>query len=202
MCRDRLSCLLEEEEHRVLIPAAGVGVVFFSSFQSLGAAVASLVGSFSVVMGGLNASRLLHDTTLGRVLRAPISFFDVTPVGRILNRFSRDQDSIDTILPETLASALRSAVSGTSSCSSLDACVPCPQASILPYAQNRLVFFLLLLLTFCCALGSGCRIHALSHSSCEHTGADVHRCALLCVGCSSFWCSVLLHPSVLLAQLT
>jgi len=34
-------------------------------------------------------------------LRAPITlFFDVTPVGRILNRFSRDLDQVDSILPD------------------------------------------------------------------------------------------------------
>jgi len=32
-------------------------------------------------------------------LQAPISFFDVTPVGRILNRFSSDVFSVDDTLP-------------------------------------------------------------------------------------------------------
>lgn len=35
-----------------------------------------------------------------RLIRAPISFFDRTPAGRILNRFSRDVDAVDTQLIE------------------------------------------------------------------------------------------------------
>ena len=35
------------------------------------------------------AARTLHERMLGRVMRFPASFFDVTPSGRILNRFSK-----------------------------------------------------------------------------------------------------------------
>ena len=46
------------------------------------------------------SSKNLHNAIFHRVLMAPINtFFDVTPVGRILNRFSRDIDMIDTMLP-------------------------------------------------------------------------------------------------------
>ncbi|GAB5587579.1 Transporter of the ATP-binding cassette (ABC) [Umbelopsis nana] len=44
----------------------------------------------------LNASRLLYKRLLGCVLRAPIRFFDTTPVGRIMNRFAKDFEVIDT----------------------------------------------------------------------------------------------------------
>ena len=49
----------------------------------------------------LNASKSLHDDLLRKVLAAPVNlYFDVTPVGRILNRFSKDLDSIDSNLPD------------------------------------------------------------------------------------------------------
>lgn len=48
----------------------------------------------------VRASQRLHHKYFDKVLRAPVtSFFDVTPVGRILNRFSRDLDQIDNPLP-------------------------------------------------------------------------------------------------------
>ena len=48
------------------------------------------------------ASKALHDRMVEKVLRAPISFFDVRPVGLILNRFSADTGSNDDPLPGTL----------------------------------------------------------------------------------------------------
>ncbi|RLN55760.1 hypothetical protein BBJ28_00025385, partial [Nothophytophthora sp. Chile5] len=48
----------------------------------------------------MSASAKLHAKYLRKVLCAPVGeFFDVTPVGRILNRFSRDLDQVDNALP-------------------------------------------------------------------------------------------------------
>ena len=41
------------------------------------------------VTGTIIGSRVLHDAMLKVVLRSPMSFFDTTPLGRILNRFSK-----------------------------------------------------------------------------------------------------------------
>ena len=45
------------------------------------------------------ASIALHDSMFGKLLRAPCRFFDTNPVGRILNRFSKDMGSMDERLP-------------------------------------------------------------------------------------------------------
>lgn len=39
---------------------------------------------------------------LDRVIRLPSHFFDTTPLGRILQRFSRDVEVVDSKLPELL----------------------------------------------------------------------------------------------------
>ena len=53
------------------------------------------------VLSCLRASQNLHDTLLSGLLMAPVNtYFDVTPVGRILNRFSKDLDMMDSLLPD------------------------------------------------------------------------------------------------------
>ncbi|KAG9397717.1 hypothetical protein AC1031_019161 [Aphanomyces cochlioides] len=53
-------------------------------------------------------SENMHNQLLRCVLRAPINlFFDVTPVGRILNRFSRDLDIVDSLLPNLFLDILQ-----------------------------------------------------------------------------------------------
>ncbi|CAO3679116.1 unnamed protein product [Umbelopsis ramanniana] len=55
--------------------------------------------SFAVVyIGALRAGRLLFIEMLERIFRAPLRFFDTTPVGRILNRFAKDMETIDSML--------------------------------------------------------------------------------------------------------
>ncbi|XP_071095143.1 multidrug resistance-associated protein 1-like [Haliotis cracherodii] len=47
----------------------------------------------------VRAAARLHDAILSRVFRSPMSFFDTTPYGRIINRLSRDVETIDNTLP-------------------------------------------------------------------------------------------------------
>ncbi|KAF9581949.1 hypothetical protein BGW38_000856, partial [Lunasporangiospora selenospora] len=53
----------------------------------------------TMVSAGVRASQRLHERLLTNVLRLPMSFFDTTPAGRILNRFSADFFSIDDRIP-------------------------------------------------------------------------------------------------------
>ncbi len=49
------------------------------------------------------ASRALHSRILQKVMFFPVAFFDVTPIGRIINRFSQDMATIDEDLGHTLS---------------------------------------------------------------------------------------------------
>ncbi|XP_035914955.1 multidrug resistance-associated protein 1 isoform X8 [Anopheles stephensi] len=68
-----------------------------------GQVLSTFLSTLFLYVGALEASRTLHKTLLRRVLHAPLtSFFDITPVGRVLNRFSKDIDTTDSDLPATL----------------------------------------------------------------------------------------------------
>lgn len=71
-----------------------------------GQAVGIFVGSFAVAYGTLTASNVLHNGILKNVLMSPMSFFDTTPLGRIVNRFAKDVDTVDVTIPLTLRSWL------------------------------------------------------------------------------------------------
>ncbi|XP_043975832.1 multidrug resistance-associated protein 5 isoform X1 [Gambusia affinis] len=58
-----------------------------------------LIRGIAFVKGTLRASSKLHDQLFHKILRCPMKFFDTTPTGRILNRFSKDMDEVDTRLP-------------------------------------------------------------------------------------------------------
>ncbi|CAE6470998.1 unnamed protein product [Rhizoctonia solani] len=59
------------------------------------------------VFCAIKSARSLHDAMLLAVVRAPLSFFEQTPMGRIMNLFSRDQYVIDEVLIRVLGSFLR-----------------------------------------------------------------------------------------------
>ncbi|XP_031660659.1 canalicular multispecific organic anion transporter 2 isoform X1 [Oncorhynchus kisutch] len=50
----------------------------------------------------LRAAELMHLHMLQRLLRAPQGFFESTPTGRVLNRFSKDVDIIDSHIPDNI----------------------------------------------------------------------------------------------------
>ncbi|GMG16081.1 unnamed protein product [Phytophthora fragariaefolia] len=57
----------------------------------------------------IRSSKNLHNELFRRVLSAPVNlYFDVTPVGRILNRFSNDLDQMDSVLPQHYQSLFQS----------------------------------------------------------------------------------------------
>lgn len=66
--------------------------VIVYGFSMLLVFVSGLFKAMVFVKVSLNASTNLHNRMLRSVLRAETVFFDTTPSGRILNRFSKDLD--------------------------------------------------------------------------------------------------------------
>ncbi|GCC24840.1 ATP-binding cassette sub-family C member 12 isoform X1 [Chiloscyllium punctatum] len=61
--------------------------------------VLSVIKGFVFTKFTLKASSSLHDNVFYKILHSPMKFFDTTPLGRIINRFSKDMDEIDVRLP-------------------------------------------------------------------------------------------------------
>ncbi|KAJ4370691.1 ATP-binding cassette transporter yor1 [Neocucurbitaria cava] len=58
--------------------------------------------SFAVSVFGTEAGKTMLHRAITRVLRAPMSFFDTTPLGRITNRFSKDIDVMDNTITDAM----------------------------------------------------------------------------------------------------
>ncbi|KAF5021218.1 hypothetical protein F66182_6737 [Fusarium sp. NRRL 66182] len=58
-------------------------------------ALAALFRDLWVFLGSLTASKRIHDRLIASVTRAKFKFFDVTPLGQLMNRFSKDLEAVD-----------------------------------------------------------------------------------------------------------
>ena len=87
----------------MLVSPSGEDLGVYAVF-GFGQALMVLFGSFALAIGAVLASRRIHDKLLHNVMRSPMSFFETTPLGRILNRFSKDIYVIDETIPRALGS--------------------------------------------------------------------------------------------------
>ena len=71
-------------------------------------AVFILLACFIQALGSVMASRRLHRCLLLNILHSPMVFFETTPLGRIVNRFSKDLDTIDDLVPRSIITFFRS----------------------------------------------------------------------------------------------
>lgn len=47
----------------------------------------------------INSSKYLHKSMFNSILRCTMSFFESTPVGRLMNRFSKDIEAVEDQIP-------------------------------------------------------------------------------------------------------
>jgi hypothetical protein len=107
---------------------------------------------FAIV--GVRSGRALHQALLKNIIRIPLAFFDVTPLGRIINRFDKDMNNVDEILPRSLTLFFRAValtlttitIISYGSVYFLIACVP---LGIVYYLIQASFFFLPAFALFC-----------------------------------------------------
>ncbi|XP_067162182.1 ATP-binding cassette sub-family C member 6 isoform X2 [Apteryx mantelli] len=77
-------------------------------FGALGViqALGRFISTAAVLRGGVLASHKLFLQLLRSVARSPMIFFEQTPIGNLLNRFSKEIDAIDSVIPDKLKSLL------------------------------------------------------------------------------------------------
>ena len=56
--------------------------------------------AYSFLVVSLRCSECLHNKMVVAILQAPVLFFDSNPVGRVMNRFSKDIGHLDEVLPK------------------------------------------------------------------------------------------------------
>ncbi|XP_032595387.1 multidrug resistance-associated protein 1 isoform X5 [Drosophila grimshawi] len=72
----------------------------------VGQGIASFFSDLGIQLGGLHAAQVLHSLLLTRMLGAPMSLYDTTPVGRIMSRFSKDIETVDQKIVEVMTDCL------------------------------------------------------------------------------------------------
>lgn len=85
-------------------------------------------------MGGINAARKLHMALLENKFHTPQSFYDTTPTGRVINRFSKDIFVVDEVIPPTILMFLGTFFSSLSTMIVIIASTPLFTVVIIPLA--------------------------------------------------------------------
>ncbi|XP_005308748.2 ATP-binding cassette sub-family C member 8 isoform X10 [Chrysemys picta bellii] len=93
-----------------------------------------LVTSIAVEWTGLKVAKKLHYCLLNKIILAPMRFFETTPLGSILNRFSADCNTIDQHIPATLECLSRSTLLCVSALAVISFVTPMFLIALLPLA--------------------------------------------------------------------
>lgn len=60
--------------------------VFMLFFIHVNLVLSIFLSTLALYLGGLRAAKVMHNSVFKCVMKAPMSFFETTPLGRIINR--------------------------------------------------------------------------------------------------------------------
>ncbi|CAI6344119.1 unnamed protein product [Macrosiphum euphorbiae] len=86
--------------HLTVYGLLGIGQIF-----------SSIALSITFSLGTIHGAEKFYKLINSRLFKNPLSLFDTTPIGRILNRVSKDIDTIDNVLPSLILSRIKYTVS-------------------------------------------------------------------------------------------
>ena len=139
----------------------------------------TFLATFLAAVAGVRASQVLHDTMLERLLRAPMRFYETTPLGRILNRFSKDMYTVDATIPSTVEQFLVAIFAVVVAVVVIMIAVPIFGIMIVPLG---ILYFVIQVCACVCAYVYVCVCVCV----CMHGYVCVHRCvcvlACVCAG--------------------
>ncbi|XP_061290366.1 ATP-binding cassette sub-family C member 4-like isoform X2 [Bos javanicus] len=100
----------------------------------------SIARSMLLIYVLVNSSQTLHNEMLESILKAPVLFFDRNPIGRILNRFSKDTGHMDDSLPLTFLDFIQMFILMTGVAGVMVGVIPWIAIPVIPLS---IIFFLL-----------------------------------------------------------
>ncbi|KAK6453841.1 P-loop containing nucleoside triphosphate hydrolase protein [Scheffersomyces xylosifermentans] len=88
-------------------------ITIYAVFGLSASTMSVIRGSVMMLWLAINASTTIHDQMATRILRAPMDFFERTPVGRIMNRFTNDINRVDDSIPGVFQGFIAQSISAT-----------------------------------------------------------------------------------------
>jgi len=99
---------------------------------AIGATVTTFISSMTLMILSLRASKRLFSRVLEATMRAPMAFYDTTPLGQIINRFSKDIYTTDEAIPNTLRSYMMTMAKSVSTVIVISAVTPIFTLCLIP----------------------------------------------------------------------